>query len=146
MRRYADRVLELEDEAGADRLDDRGRPALLAVGRVGEVVVLERVDVGDRAAADDIRAPSSQQLAVHDEHARGAGPADELVRREEHRVVRRVPSRPDVDVDVGRGGGEVPERERAVLVQQRGDECVSVRMPVTLLAALNEPILSGRSA
>ena len=45
----------------------------------------------------------------------------------------------DVDVDVGSGGREVPERERAVLVQQNSvTRTVSVMMPVTLLAALNE--------
>ena len=47
----ADRLLELEHEPRPDRLDDRGRAALLAVLRVVEVDVLERVDVGDGAAA-----------------------------------------------------------------------------------------------
>ena len=53
----ADRVLELEDQPGADRLDDRRGAALLAVCRVVEVEVLERVDVGDRAAAGHDRHP-----------------------------------------------------------------------------------------
>ena len=47
----ADGLLELEHQPGADRLDDGRGAALLAVGRVVEVAVLERVDVGDRAAA-----------------------------------------------------------------------------------------------
>ena len=36
----AHRLLELEHQAGADRLDDRGRAALLALRRVVEVAVL----------------------------------------------------------------------------------------------------------
>ena len=66
---HADRVLELEHEPGADRLDDRGRAALLAVLDVGQVDVLERVDVGDRAAAGHARHPVAEQLAAGDEHA-----------------------------------------------------------------------------
>ena len=52
----ADRLLELEDEPGPDRLDDRRRAALLAMLGVVEVDVLERVDVGDGAAARRRRA------------------------------------------------------------------------------------------
>ena len=50
-----------------------------------------------------------------DEDAGGRRAADQLVRAEEHRVdpVHR-------QVDVRRRGGEVPERQRAVLVEQRG--------------------------
>ena len=50
----ADGLLELEDEPRADRLDDRRRAALLAMLRIGQVDVLERVDVGDRAAAGHV--------------------------------------------------------------------------------------------
>src|SRR5690606_10890408 len=54
--------------------------------------------------------------------------ADELVRGEEDgvfaggvgRASRRI-ARVHLDIDVGAGGGEVPEGERAVLMQQPGD-------------------------
>ena len=114
----ADRLLEAEHEPGADRLDDRRRAALLAVRGIGEVPVLERVHVRDGAAADDIRNGVGEDATAHHQHARRARAADELVRREEHRV---EPASRHVDVDVRRGGGEVPERERAVIVQQLGD-------------------------
>ena len=66
----ADPFLELERETRPDRLDDRRRPALLAVLRVGEVDVLERVDVDDRPAARRRRDAVAEQLASSDEHAR----------------------------------------------------------------------------
>ena len=50
----AHRLLELEDEPGADRLDDRRRAALLPMDRVGEIDVLLGVDVRDRASADHV--------------------------------------------------------------------------------------------
>ena len=56
----ADRLLELEHQAGPDRLDDRRGAALLAVDRVVEVAVLGRVDVGDRAAAGHVGHPVGQ--------------------------------------------------------------------------------------
>ena len=120
-RLHADGLLELEDEPGADRLDDRRGAALLAVGLVVEVAVLGRVDVHHRAAAGHDRHPVGHQLAAHDEHARGAGAADELVRADEDRVLARAAGAVHLDVDVGRAGGEVPEAERAVLVEQVGD-------------------------
>ena len=91
----ADRGLQLEDQPGADRLDDRGRAALLAVLRVVVVAVLDRVDVHHRAAAGHDRHPVGHQLAADHQHAGRAGPADELVRREEDRVLvrRRVDAR-----------------------------------------------------
>ena len=69
----------------------------------------------------------AEQLAPRDEHAGRAGAADELVRREHDRVlvvelgVRPGPMRLHLDLDVRPGGGEVPERERAVAVEQHGD-------------------------
>ena len=77
---HAHGLLELEDQAGADRLDDGRRAALLAVRRVVEVAVLGRVDVHDRPAAGHDRHPVGHQLAAHDQHARRARAADELVR------------------------------------------------------------------
>src|SRR6266545_2135580 len=46
----ADRLLELEHQARPDRVDDRRRAALLALRRVGDVVVLGRVHIVDGAA------------------------------------------------------------------------------------------------
>src|SRR5436190_7856326 len=46
-----DRLLQVEHEPGPDRLDDRGRAALFAVLRVGQIDMLEWVDVGNGAAA-----------------------------------------------------------------------------------------------
>ena len=65
----ADRLLEPEHEPGPDRLDDRRRAALLAVLDVGQVDVLGRVDVGDRAAAGHRRDAVVEQLAPGDEDA-----------------------------------------------------------------------------
>ncbi len=56
---------------------------------------------------------------------RGRRTADELVWRDEYRVlVGQRASRVGgvhVDIDVGRRGGKVPEAERSVLVEERGD-------------------------
>ena len=116
----ADGLLELEDQPGADRLDDGGRAALLAVGRVVEVAVLGRVDVHHRAAAGHDRHPVGHQLAAHDQHPGRAGTADELVRADEDRVLDRAAGAVHLDVDVGRARGEVPEAQRTVLVEQVG--------------------------
>ena len=69
-----------------------------------------------------------EELTAHDEHAGCAGAADELVRAEEDRVLvgRGVTHAAatlavHLDVDVGSGCREVPERECPVLVQQCGD-------------------------
>ena len=66
-----------------------------------------------------------QQVAPSDQHARRARAADELVRAEEDRVLVReritLGTAVHVDVDIGRGGGEIPERQRAVLVQKGRD-------------------------
>ena len=115
--------------------------------------MLVRVHVGDGAAARHRRARGSEQLASRDEDAGRAGPADELVRREEDRVLvveRGVRPRPVRYISIstyGAGGREVPERQRAVPVQQdaRWRAC-RVTMPVTFDAAEKQPILSGRSA
>ncbi len=81
--------LQLEDQAGADGLHDRGRAALLAVLRVVVVAVLDRVDVHHRAAAGHDGDAVAHQLAADHQHAGSAGPADELVRRKEDRVLVR---------------------------------------------------------
>ena len=66
-----------------------GGAALLAVGRVGEVVVEVGVDVGHRPAANDVRNTIRQQLSTHDEDPWGARPTDELVWAEEHGILAR---------------------------------------------------------
>ncbi len=120
-----DRRLELEDQPGPDGLHNRRRTALLPVLRVGEVAVLGLVDVGDRPAARNDRDPVGEKFPAGDENARGSRSTDELVWRQEDGVlvgVRMLGAvRVHRDVDVRRGGGEVPERQRAVAVQGVGD-------------------------
>ena len=87
-------LLELEDQPGPHRLDDRRRAALLAVRGVVEVGVVLGVDVGDGAAAGHDRHPVGEQLAPRDEHPGRRRAADELVRREEDRVLVRRGSPP----------------------------------------------------
>ena len=121
----ADRILELEHQPGPDGLDDGRGAALLTMHGIGEIDVLGRVDVRHGPAAHHVRDGVGQQLASGDEHTRCAGAADELVRREEDGVLVGtgvyVAPRRELDVHVGAGGGEVPEGEGAVLVQQDGD-------------------------
>ena len=83
----ADGLLELEHEARPDRLHDRGRAAFLTVLDVIEVPVLRRVHVRDRAAAGDARHAVAEEVPARDEHPRGARPAHELVRRDEHGIL-----------------------------------------------------------
>ena len=83
------RLLQPEDQAGADGLDDGRRAALLAVGGIGQIVVLVGADVGHGAATGDRRHPVLQQGALDHQHAGSAGSADELVRRDEEGVLGR---------------------------------------------------------
>ena len=120
----ADGLFQGDDQAGADRFDDGGGAALLAGDRVVEVAVLVRADERDGAAAGDGGHPVADQVPADDEDARGLRAADELVRRQEHRVLavagtRRGFGHPDRHVRAG--GGVVPERQRAVGVQQGRD-------------------------
>ena len=119
----ADGGLEPEHEARADRLHDGGRAALLAVLDVGQVDVLDGVDVGDRAAARHRRHPVAEQLPARDQHARRPGPADELVGRDEHRVLgrERVAGGVHLDRHVRRRRREVEEGQRPVLVEEARD-------------------------
>ena len=121
----ADRLLELEHETRADRLDDRRSSALLAHDGVVEVTVIGRPDIGHGAATHDVGHAIREQLAPHREHTGSAGAADELVRADEHGVLVRErvlrARRVHLDLDVGRGGREVPERERVVAMQHVGD-------------------------
>ena len=122
-----DRLLELEDEPGADRLDDRRRAALLAVHRISP-------DSGARSGSRRRRCRrrnhSGTRLCSSSRRTTSTpgvpGPADELVRAEEHRVLVAsrwcsAAERSISIVDVRAGGREVPERQRAVAVEQVGD-------------------------
>jgi hypothetical protein len=122
----ADGLLELEHQARTDRLDDGRCARLLAVLDVVDVDALGRADVLHRAAARHDRYPVAHQVAADGEDAGRPGPTDELVRAQEHRVLaQRARSvrigRIHADVEVGAGGGVVPEGERAVPVEQLGD-------------------------
>ena len=63
-------LLQVEHQPGADGLDDGRRAALLAVGRIGQVGVLSRADVGHGAAARHRGHPVGQQPALDHQHAR----------------------------------------------------------------------------
>ena len=119
----ADGLLELEHQAGADRVDDRRRATLLAMDRVVEVTVRVGIDVGHGAATGNCWHTIAYELASHDEHSRGARPTQELVWRDEDGVLVGlwVASRIHLDVDVRRGGGEVPQRQGPVSMQHRRD-------------------------
>ena len=89
--------------------------------------MLGRVDVGDGPAAGHARDPVAEQLAPRDEDTRRPWAADELVGRDEDRVLVRERvglarrERAHLDRDVRRGGREVPERQRAMAVEQDRD-------------------------
>jgi hypothetical protein len=121
----ADGLFELEHESGSDRLDDGRSPAFLPMFHAVVVAVLERVDVHDRPATRYGRHPVAAEFAPHDEDAGGPRSTDELVRRDEDRVLagERVlgTSRIHLDVDVGRGCCEVPERQGAKAMEQIRD-------------------------
>jgi hypothetical protein len=87
----ADGVLDLEGQPGLEDLQHAGRAGLFALLDVGDEVLAVRADVVDRAAGAD----AGRQLGVVDapvehQHAGGARPAEELVRRDEHRVQRSI--------------------------------------------------------
>ena len=162
---HADGLLEPEDEAGPDRLDDRRRAALLAVLDVVEVDVLGRVDVGDGAAAGHRGDAVAEEVAAGDQDAGRAGSADELVGRDEDGVLRVEGgvvggggSRPVPPSACGAGGGAISISTYGAAAAKSQNESapwrwsstemarVSDRMPVTFDAAEKLPILSGRSA
>ena len=122
-----DRLLQGEHEPGPDRLDDGRRAALLAMFDIGQVAMLGRVDIGDGATARDARDAVPEQLAAGDEDTRRPRPADELVGRDEDRVLigqrvgLAVGERAHRHRHVRGGRRVVPERQRAVPVKQDGD-------------------------
>ena len=98
----ADGLLELEDEPGADRLDD-GRGAALLARRPG------RRGSGARPGrrTRPCRRPATfgtrlrDQLAAHDEDAGRLRPADELVRRRKTASLCRRAVRADSRMRIG---------------------------------------------
>ena len=117
--------LELEHEPGADRLDDRGRAALFAVLGIVEVAVAWASTSATVPPPGCVGTRVPEQALLRHQHAGRARAADELVRRQEHRVlVREVPVGAVLAAAFIRsarraGRREVPERERAVTVEQR---------------------------
>ena len=84
------------------------------------------IDVRDRAAARARGHGVAKEVPLDDEHARRLRTADELVRRDEHRVLvdERVVAIVHLDLHVRTGRREVPERQRAVLVEQPRDRAL----------------------
>ena len=76
----SDGLLEAEHQAGADRLDDRRCPSLLARDRVVEVAVADRVDERHGAAARGGGHCVADQVAVDHQDAGCLRAAGELVR------------------------------------------------------------------
>lgn len=93
--------------------------------------------VGRPLALAPLAAAAGEEALLGDEHARRLHAAHELVRGEEDGVLLEqfaVEAEAgdlgvDVDVDVGRGGGVVPEGERAVGVEDGRDSEVVVHDP-----------------
>ena len=123
----ADAPLQVERERGLQRLQHAGRAGLFALLDVGDEVLVVRAHVIDGAAARDARRQvAAVQPLVEHEHAARARTAEELVRRQEHGVDRRVAAvvvrrRVHVDLDVRRARGEVEAGEGIVGVQQLRD-------------------------
>ena len=147
----ADRLLELEHEPGADRLDDRGRAALLAEHRIGDVAVLLVVDVRDRAAAgragDGVGRPGARlttstpgvcgpPMNLCGEMNTASLYASRLLVDRSSRSRRTARPRRSPRTSSAPCWWSSVERSRAV----------SVAMPVTFDAAEKLPILSGRAA
>ena len=141
--RRTKRLLPAPDLVGADRLLERkARPARIDSTIAGVPPSSRRPDPGgsavpradeeDRPAARHDRHAVREEPPLRDEHAGRPGAAGELVRREEDRVlvgkaaVGHVRRRVHVDRQVRAGRGVVPERERAMAVQQDRDR-VDVR-------------------
>ena len=73
-------VLEVEDQASADRFNDRGGARFFPVLRVSQVEVLGGVDVGNGAATDAVGNGVGHELTSDEQDTGCPWPADELVR------------------------------------------------------------------
>eukprot|EP00053_Salpingoeca_punica_P014469 m.131571 g.131571 ORF g.131571 m.131571 type:complete len:821 (-) comp16464_c2_seq1:87-2549(-) len=123
------RVFQLEDHAGPDRLDDGGGSAFLALLNLVRVLVGGCLHKQHGAAAWNDGDRVLEEVAAGDQDARRARPARHLVRRDEDGVhVGQVAvgqalggEQLHVDVQVGPAGRVVPEGQEAVAVQDDGD-------------------------
>jgi hypothetical protein len=107
-------VLELHRECGLDRLEEAWRSGVLArLDVVEEGVLAPWIGPRDRAAPRFVGHRVVVQRAIEDHHARRARTAEELVRREEHRIERGLGIARGVHVDrnVWRRCGEVDDRD-----------------------------------
>ena len=122
----ADTILDLEYQCGFQGLQHTGRTGLLAFLDVLDEVLVAHADVIDCAAGADTRRQAAiVDALVEDQHAAGAGPAEELVRRDEDGVDRRVFVADrlgvHVDIDIRRTRGVIEAGDRAIPVQQARD-------------------------
>ncbi len=124
MRSDADRALEVHRERRLHRLQHARRAGFLAFFDVDDEILVVRTHVIDRAATRHARRQVALvQALVEHEHAARARSAKELVRRQEHGIVRRITAvrigrGVHVDLDVRRAGRVVEARVRIVRVQQ----------------------------
>ena len=117
------RFLQLEDESGTDRLQDGRCASFLAMLGVDQVGVVLRVDVAHGSAAGYRGHPVGEEVPADDQHPGCARTAYELVRRDEDGVLVVMAvgaGRSHLDADIGSRGGEVPERQSSVTVQELG--------------------------
>ena len=73
-------ILQVEDQPGADGLDDRGRTTFLPVLGIAHVDVFLGVDVRDRASADRLGNGVADVLAPDQQDPGSTRATDELVR------------------------------------------------------------------
>ena len=122
-----DGFLEPEHEARANGLDDRRRAAFLTLLDGVEIPMLGRVDVGDGPPAGHARDAVAEELTPRDEDAWRPWPTDELVGRDEDRVLVRQRvglagrERTHLHRDIWRGGRVIPERQGPMAVEQDRD-------------------------
>ena len=106
-------ILELENESGADGLDNGWCSALFAVFHIVEIHVLKLVDVSDRSASDNFWNGITQELFANNEHSRCSGSANKFVGRKENRVlVRRwvcIASWVHLNIHIGGCSRKIPE-------------------------------------
>ena len=119
--------LSWKTQPGPDRFDDRRGASLLAVGRIADVAVLVLVHIGHRAAARRAGTRLVSRPFLTASTPGVPGPPMNLCGGQENRVlavdgaVRSRSARRHADFDIGGGRRVVPERQRAVAVQQGGD-------------------------
>ena len=142
-------LLQLEHQPGTDRFDDRRRPAFLAIHRVVECRCSVGLTYRDGSSTRPRRAPGCAAATTVPRHAGRAWAADELVADEHSVFVRQWMLDHIAGTSRCRHMGQrrrnpqndsAPKRWRRSAIAHVLDT-----MPVTLDAAENEPILTGRS-